>query len=172
MSNLIHVAIGILFGWLVFSDCQAQWTEGNTVGVRVDTAREDNMISVNSHYAPTSFPAFEWHTVDVTTQGVPLDAKAVYITGIFVITHGPAPAICDMEVSMKAFGSQQRPRLMGQVVEAHPGGGQRSTFGHWVPLRDGKFQFHWTRTTWGVWSNTPTGSCAYGMAAWPQAYVR
>lgn len=173
MSTFIHVAIGVLFGWLWFADCEAQhWVEGSTIGVRVQTAREDNLISVNSYASPTSFPAGEWHTVDVTAQGVPLDARAVYLSGLLVITHGAAPGICDMAVSMRAFGSTQQPRMMGQVVEAHAGGGQRSTFGHWVPLSEGKLQFYWTRSTWNQWSNAPDGGCSYGMAAWPQAYVR
>lgn len=112
----------------------------------------------------------QWHTYDVTTRGVPVDAKAVYISGILIITHGAATQICDLSVTFQAPGAGYNgpSDYILQTTEANIGGGQRQTFGVWVPVVNGQFQMWWNRSTYGAWP----AECSYGLNVALQAYVR
>jgi hypothetical protein len=58
--------------------------------------------------------------------------------------------------------------IVAQTVEAHVGGGQRSTMAAWVPVRSGEIEWCWFRNTAGNWPDNP----AYGVNLFLQAWVR
>lgn len=144
------------------------WVQGNTFGVRDDNTTAVNAIFVNSHTGYGGVDR-EWHEVNVVPLGVPADAKAVFLAGILIITHGTTEETADLTIALRAKGDALNPgNYIGQTTEPHVGGGQRSNMAAWVPLRDGKFEYYWTRSTQGQW---PANS-SYGINLSLQAYVR
>jgi hypothetical protein len=117
-----------------------------------------------------------WCKVAVSDYGLPKDTKAVFLSGILIITHGMTPETADLKVGLRAFGDVTDPETIspggvwydGQTVEAAVGNGQRSTMSTWVPVRDGAFEFRWERSTGGQW---PTNS-SYGVNLTIQAHAR
>lgn len=103
----------------------------------------------------------QWHTVDLTAAGIPADAKAAFLSGMLIITHGTTVETADIHLTFREHGdaSADVTKYIAQSCEAHVGGGQRSTMATWVPLKDGKFDFSYHIATPGAW---PTNS-AYGI---------
>lgn len=146
----------------------ADWAEGSTFGVRTDNTKTPTAVFLNS-YTGVGVPSGQWQTIDVSTLGIPADAKAVFLSGILIITHGSVTQTCDLQVSLRGYGDNLAANnYIGQAVETHIGGGQRSTMSAFVPVIDGKFQFLWTRSTFGQWP----GECAYGVNLSAQGYVK
>lgn len=148
------------------------WVESTVTGVRQGDVYDKNLpplVATNSYSRPGVNPAGQWHLADVTTHNIPADVKAVFLTGRLVITHGTNQETCDLTIAFRAPGADvSADDWMGQAVEAHVGGGQRSGFASWVPVVDGKFEWLWGRSTYGQW---PSG-CAYGVFLYPQEYKR
>lgn len=109
----------------------------------------------------------EWTVVDVSAL-VPPGTKAVFLTGMLIITHGSTAEVGDLHLYLRKHGSQIEPVYTGQVVEACVSGGSRSMYADWVTLNDGKFEYKWTRKTQGEWP----GNCSYGINMKVVAYVR
>lgn len=144
----------------------SNWVSGN-IHVPLDSARIRTAVFVNS-YTYAGPPAGQWTTIDATDIGVPSSAKAVFLGGILIITHGTNYATCSLTLTMRNAGSMLLSgNYQAQSVEAHVGGGQRSTMAQWVPLNRGKFEIYWSRSTAGQWPL----DCAYGMNLTVQAYV-
>lgn len=146
----------------------AQWVEGSTIGVRADNPKEPMAIFVNS-YTGAGPKEGQWHLLSVTDAGIPADAKSVFLSGLLIITHGTNPETCDLNVSFRAPGNDMVYQAsIGQTIEAHIGGGQRSNMATWVPVRNGAIEFYWWRNTAGNWP----ANCAYGVNLIAQAYLR
>ncbi len=110
-----------------------------------------------------------WTTVDLTPH-IPADAKAVFLQGILIITHGANVETADLTINLRPPSSPEAgANYEGQTIEAMVGGGQRSSFAAWVSVENGKFQFWWNATTspgnWPDWSS-------YGVNLTVQAFTR
>jgi len=144
----------------------AEFYEG-THGVVQGSPRAADFIFINS-YTGAGQAAGQWNTLYVGDI-VPADVKAIYLSGLLIITHGTSQETCDIYTSFRALGNDTPSGFhSGQTIEAHIGGGQRSNTALWVPVTDGYIEFYWYRSTGGNW---PT-NCAYGVNLAIQAYVR
>lgn len=158
-----------LIAALLSAPAFADWTEGATIGVRTDNARTPTAIFANTYTGIGAAGEGVWLRVAVADLGIPPDAKAVFLSGILIITHGVTPQTCDLTISVRAHGdSMHEGFYIGQVIEASVGNGQRSTMSTWAPVRDGYFEYFWKRNTAGQWPS----ECAYAINLAAQAYVR
>lgn len=125
-------------------------------------------IFINS-YTYTGPSPGGWIQIDLKPYGVTADAKAAFLGGILIITHGTSQQTCDLTVSLRAPGSTLAAgNYVGQTVESHVGGGQRSNMSAWVPLVNGIFEFQWNRNTFGQWPQ----ECSYGINLSLQAWTK
>jgi hypothetical protein len=140
-----------------------------TLHVRTGNTKQPTVIFVNTANPVGSYPAADmWHTIDIGKFGVPCTATAVFLSGILLITHGPAQEIAEIRGTFRAPGDQlHHDSYQIQVIEPWIGGGQRSGAALWVPLANGKFEFYWHTNLAGFW---PKHS-AVGMNLSLQAYV-
>lgn len=154
------------------------WVEGSKIGVLTDNPEAYPAIFVNSVNPETTPPAGEWISLQVAQFGIPADAKAVYIGGILIITHGRKTQLCDLTVTFAKPGSTSTTgNYIFQAIEAQTEGGQRSTAGAWVPVVDGVTVWQWGRGD--VKTQYPKGAigpypteCSYGINLSVQAYIR
>lgn len=147
----------------------AGWVEGNVFGTRDDNSRTPTVIFTNTYTGIGAADEGKWIRVPVSNFGIPSDAKAVFLSGILIITHGTTPQTCDLTISTRAFGdTMSEDFYIGQVIEASSGNGQRSTMATWVPVKNGQFEYFWKRSTHGQWPS----ECAYGINLTLQAYIR
>lgn len=111
-----------------------------------------------------------WHRTDLKPFGVASDAKAAYLSGMVIITHGETSEVAEIRLTARRPGDNASDcnKYLGQAVEAHINGGIRSGLSFWVPLVNGEFEWCWTPSTGGVW---PTNS-AYGANMSLLAWVR
>ena len=89
----------------------------------------------------------QWTTVDVSTY-VPLDAKAVFLSGVLIITHGKQRETADLQVFYRRDDTQPNKggNYVHQVVlnRGSEGNGQRCCASVIVPLTAQKtFQWKW-----------------------------
>ena len=102
-------------------------------------------------------------------KGLTADAQAAFLSGLLIITRGTTSETADITLTFRRPGDGTPcTKYLGQAVEAHSGGGQRSPISSWVPLDDGKFEFCYRIMTPGSW---PTNS-AYGINMSLQAWTR
>lgn len=135
------------------------WQKSTETYTAEGNSKSPVAVFVNS-YTGTGPVSGVWHEIDLKPLGVAADAKSALLSGLLLITHGTTQETCDMHVALRAPGNGlDAGNYLGQVVEAHVGGGQRSGFTSRVPLVNGVFQFHWTRVNSVQW---PAG-CAYGI---------
>lgn len=87
----------------------------------------------------------EWITEDLTGR-VPEGTKAVFLSGIAIITHGTTRETADLQLSFRRTGSEEDARYLWQVCETDPNSGQRSGIALWVSLND-DLCFDW-RAEW------------------------
>lgn len=127
-----------------------------------------NGIGVVTPYNGRIFTRQAWTRIDLSGV-IPPDAKAVFLQGILIITHGQSPEIADLAVNLKPPSSPENPEnYEGQVCEADISGGQRSPFAAWVGVEDGKFDFWWKTNSNGPhpqWSS-------FGVSLTLQAFAR
>ncbi len=143
-----------------------EWVTGQ-VYVRDDHPKAPIAIFINSYtsYGPMNG---SWQQLNVSALGIPSEAKAVFLSGLLIITHGTMAESCDLTISFRAPGNDlDAGNYMGQTVETAIGGGQRSTMATWTPIKDGKIEFQWNRSTFGQW---PT-SCSYGINLSAQSFL-
>lgn len=164
MNKMRYIAPFFIF--LMSSIATAGWVSG-TMHVRDDNAKTPIAIFVNSN-TPYGPMAGSWIDLDVTQFQVPATAKSVFLSGILIITHGTTAAYCDMSLLFRAPGDLiDAGNYIAQVFEPWIGGGQRSTMASWAPVKNGKTQFQWNRSTQGFWPDY----CSYGINLTAQAYV-
>lgn len=155
-------------------DVAPQWTRMSEFYVRNDAAVSRGDIFVNTHtgeHLPEACSAGKWCTVEVGKLGIPGDAKAVFLVGIMIITHGKAAETADLNIAFRAYPADDQPAdagYIGQATETSPGGGVRSNLATWAPVREGKFQFKYGKSTKGDW---PANS-SYGLNLTIQAWAR
>ncbi len=151
--------------------CQAPagFVEGATVGVAAASPSQLSAVFMNSYTGngTAEFPENEWSTVDVAAL-VPAGTKAVFLSGILIITHGSVEETCDLTLAYRTAGETADHAYSAQSVETMVAGGQRTPHSTWVAVRDGKFQIKWRRSTQGQWPD----HCAYGINLSLVAYVR
>jgi len=122
------------------------WVEGSKIGVLTDSPESYSAIFVNSGKPETTPPAGEWIPLKVAQFGIPGDAKAVFIGGILIITHGRKTQLCNLTVTFAKPGSGTAPgNYIFQAAEGQTEGGQRSTAGAWVPVVNGVTAWQWGR---------------------------
>ena len=154
------------------------WVEGSKIGVLTDNPESYSAIFVNSANSDTTPPAGEWIPLKLTQFGIPADAKAVFIGGILIITHGRKTQLCNLTVTFAKLGSTSATgNYIFQAAEGQTEGGQRSTAGAWVPVVDGVTVWQWARGD--VKTQYPKGAigpypaeCSYGINLSVQAYIR
>lgn len=104
---------------------------------------------------------------------LPNDAKAAFLTGMVLITHGNKSESADIHLTVGAEGDPNfqcnaQNYYLAQTVETSIGSGQRSNAAFWTPLTNGKAKFCYWVSTSGKW---PTNS-AYGINFTLQAWGR
>jgi len=153
------------------SSNQSNWIEGSTVGVTKRSPTQANPVIFLNTFTGNGlerFPENTWATVD-TAGLIPPTAKAIFLTGVLIITHGTSMETADLVVHFRADGESYDYNYNWQTVEASTQNGQRSPMAVWVPLSEtGKFQFKWRRSTAGQY---PEHS-SYGVNLSLNAYLR
>lgn len=148
------------------------WVSGQ-VYVRNDNSKYPIAIRNYSEEPdhPTGFgdKAGEWVDVDVTLLGLPVDTKAVFLSGLLIISHGTTNEDCNLTVTFRAPGNGlESDQYSAQTIEPFVYGGQRSTMSQWVPVIGGRFEYQWNRNTFKPY---PV-ECSYGINLSLQAFVR
>ncbi len=181
MKRVILAALAAVLlaaGHVGATEVDPRWTRMTEIFTRNDNAYSRGDVFVNSYtgvHRPPSCAAGQWCTIDVTDYGVPADAKAVFLSGILIITHGTKPELADMFVGFRAYGDAAVTGdlpfpggtwYVGQVIETDTQSGQRSPMATWVPVRDGKFQFTYSVTTPGTWPDHSSYGVNLTIQAW------
>lgn len=110
-------------------------------------------------WAGKPYPDNKWITVSVADR-VPEGTKAIYLTGLLLITHGYVDEIGGLTIAFRRKGETENYRYNHQTCEAHIGGGARSPMSVWVPLDENReFEFKWTRST----PEPHPQHCCYGI---------
>lgn len=169
---LIFSKVTVAGGVITASDALrpgSGWVEQRVVGVRTDNPKTPSVFFVNTA-TPVGPAAATWHQIDVTTLGIPKDAKSVDVGGILIITHGSTVEICNLTVALRAAGDTLDPlNYVFQTIEADVTGGQRDSAYATVPVSNGIFEIQWLRTpTTGSYPTT----CAFGINLAAQRYTR
>jgi hypothetical protein len=116
-----------------------------------------NGIGVTIPWNGKLFTRGAWTRVNLGDM-VPDDCKAVFMTGILIITHGTNAETADLTINLKPPSSNENPlNYEGQTIEAMVGGGQRSPYASWVGVENKEFDFYWNTTqlngNWPDWSS-------------------
>lgn len=133
--------------------------EASTIGYAAHSPGQKRVIIVNTadSFSPELTPG-EWHTIDLSGE-MPADTQAVFLSGILIITHGSTPEVCNMYVSFREGNGEYPTDPTGQVVKQAAGDGARQNYFELVPVRDGKIDLWWSRSTAGEWPE----HCSYGF---------
>lgn len=110
-----------------------------------------------AHPTVPAIPEGVMTQIDLLPLGVPIDAIAVHITSLLIITHGTMNEICDLQIRIDGVAQIEQPYI-GQSVEAHRGGGQRTNFSVIAPVNNGFVGIRWDGLSGADW---PSG-CAFG----------
>jgi hypothetical protein len=168
------LAFGLLAGTCAASltYCQAQkgtepnpstFVEGTVIGIAKDHPKQHNVVFINTTDPDTvkTWPPNRWNVVDCS-RIVPDGTKAVALSSLLIITHGKNAGIANLTVAVRRHGStiDNSRNYHTQTVEAHTGGGQRTSDTIWVALSpDRRFEVFWSRSDEPPY---PDGS-AYGV---------
>ena len=156
---------------LLLAGCQppAGFVEGTRLGVIAHHPKQFQAIFLNTHTGDglDQYPDNIWTTVDVSAF-VPPDTRAVYLSGLLIITHGSAEEICDLTLAYRTPGASDDPTYVAQTIEATAAAGVRTPHSIWVPAPGGKFQIKWQRSTGGDWPD----HCSYGINLNLVGYLR
>lgn len=161
----------LLAATLLLAGCQvpAGFVEGTRLGVTAHSPKQLQAIFLNTHTGEglDRYPDNEWATVDISGL-VPPDTRAVYLSGLLIITHGSAEETCDLTLAYRNDAEAADPDYIAQTIEATVNAGQRTPHSIWVPVRDGKFQIKWHRAPSGTWPD----HCSYGINLSLVGYMR
>lgn len=130
----------------------------------------NNVVWGGTHLSPAyGAQPDTWVEVDLKPLGVPVDAKAAFLSGILIITNPAQSEIADMRIT---FARPSDPDAIptdyiGQTC-IQGDGGQRSNMACWVPLENGSFKFFYHVTSEGSYPDHP----CYGVNLSVQAWVR
>jgi hypothetical protein len=156
---------------LLLAGCQTPegFVEGARLGIVARSPVQFPVIFVNSHTGEglKKFPENEWATVDVSGI-VPPATKAVYLSGLLIITHGTVPEVCDLTLAYRNYEDGTDYTYVAQTIATELNGGQRTPHSIWIPVREGNFEMKWRRSTVGDWPE----HCAYGINLNLVAYLR
>lgn len=142
-----------------------QWVESSIIGTHADNSKGPLAIFVSSE-SPDTLPSGlvpnQWNTV--TLSSIPVDSKAVFLSGLLIITYPAVPiGICDLTATFRAPGSTLDPNnYQLQTLEAVYGSGVRSNAATWVPVINRQFEVFYRMTP----------GCPSLMNLSLQAYVR
>jgi hypothetical protein len=136
----------------------AQWVEGSVIGINPDNPKGPLAIYIardqpgwlDGWAVPLGLQVDRWNTV---TLPVPVDAKAVFLSGLLVITHPMVTTwsypggTCEVRATFRAPGSaHHEDNFQIQALEAHTGGGVRSTVATWAPVTNRQVEFFYRMT--------------------------
>lgn len=156
---------------LFLTGCQGTsgFVEGSTIGIVAHSPTQFPVVFFNSYTGEglAKFPENEWTTVDVGGI-IPLSIKAIYLSGLLIITHGTSEQTCDLTLAYRNQGDSVDYPYTAQTIETAVSGGQRTPHSIWIPIQDGKFQIKWRRSTAGNWPE----NCAYGINLKLAGYLR
>lgn len=107
-----------------------------------------------------------WHTIDLTPIGVPINAVAVDLRGVLIITDGANSADTSLALSFQIPGGVQSvANYEMQTCAELSTGGSRSTASVICPCVNGCIQYSWYRgNSTGEWPANPLVS-AYPIGA-------
>jgi len=130
-----------------------------------DWSEEDRWME-RYGWAGKSYPDCEWITVSVEDR-VPEDAKAVYLSGLLIITTGNMQESPSMTLKFRCKGEEKEYKYCHQAAVQSTPGSVRSPMSVWIPINDKKeFEFKWTRSTYGQWPNNSAYGIALSLNAW------
>lgn len=131
-----------------------------------------NAVYIQTHGAPGTNEGPQTPNVPITIDlrpfGVADDAKAAFLSGILVITHGNASELAEVRVTFAADDGSpfDCSRYLGQAGEASIGNGIRSNMATWVPLTGGKFRLCYYIGTPGNWPANSSYAINLSVQAW------
>jgi hypothetical protein len=115
-----------------------------------------------------SYPDCEWITVCVADR-IPKEAKAIYLTGLLIITTGNNQESPSMTIAFRRKGEEKEYRYSHQTSVATRPGTARSTMSVWLPLSESlEFEFKWTRTTFGHYPDNSAYGISLSLNAWAE----
>lgn len=171
MRTMRQLMIPALAGLMLCTGCQGKkgFVEGTSMGVAASHPKQYLTVFVDSHTGAglQTFPEGQWTTIDVSGV-VPEETKAVFLTGMLSVTGGQSDELCDLTVGYRASGETNDPSYLAESMAAGRSAGQRTPHSTWIPVRGGKFDLHWRRSTQGAWPE----HCAYGIRLHLVAYLR
>lgn len=143
------------------------WVQSTQIYTALDNTKNPVPVFSNS-WTGQGIPADgNWYTVDLKPYGVPADAKAAFLSGILIVSHGDFAGTVNMYINLRAPNSSVPcANALGQVVDAFVGGGQRSGFSSWVPLVNGQFQVCLLPTPTPVAQSWPAIGANLSLQAW------
>jgi hypothetical protein len=130
-----------------------QWIESTTIGTMPYSSKGPfavlvarDLVGWNDDWnVPFGLQPDTWNTIDLP---VPPDTNAAFLAGLLVITHPTYwDVICEIRGTFRAPGSNSHEdNYQIQTLEAHRGGGVRSTVALWVPVSGQQTQFFFRAT--------------------------
>lgn len=141
------------------------WNEATFFGAPSDNAKRPIGVLVRYDAAGTipaiSIPPDTWVIIDLANgpswyvngdkttfqPNLPEDTKAIFLSGLLIITHPGGTVTCDLWANFRAPGSSlQSGSYQMQTIEAVAGSGVRSNAAVWVPVVNRRFEFFWHYT--------------------------
>lgn len=149
----------------LFSITSLAWVESSSFGVPLNNAKRPIGLLVRYDGVGTipaiSIPADTWVTVDLANgpnwyvngdqttfqPNLPEDTKAIFLSGLLIITHPGGSVTCDLWANFRAPGSSlPYNSYQVQTIEAISGSGIRSNAAVWVPVVNRRFEVYWHYT--------------------------
>lgn len=147
------------------------WTEGNTIGVAVDSPASNVIMMINlPGTPPTENVPNEWHTIDVSGL-VPPDTKAVFLNVKFAISRGAVLENCMIILHLKRTGFNPPNLLSTEVAKLSSANQERGNYDDWMTVENGRFDFMWEKFPTEAGLDYPT-RCAVGLSMRLSAYLR
>lgn len=166
-----QTALGLLFCSSAFA--QPAYQECDKIGVITKHPAGGASVTGWNTYTGTGLRDGQWNLVDIRTNsnlGTIAGIKAVFISGILIITNPDREAAADMHVAFRAPGQN------GFTCADYSGqstltgyGGNREPIGLWVPVVNNLIEVCWTRATVGGQLGANT---YYGAALAVNAYCK
>ena len=160
-NTVKKLLIALFLSILPIITSAGNWVEGSAIGVRDNNTKRPIGIFARYDGAGTipyiSIPADTWVTIDLGNTAIwpaddmqpnlPTDTKAIFLSGILIITHPGGSITCDVYANFRAPGDDlPGTSYQMQTIEAVAGSGIRSNAAVWVPVTDRKFEFYWHYT--------------------------